>query len=78
MTRQLSMAVLVFIAVYSSLVSVRARDHSEVRKDLDAQYKKLAEAHDQGNLKAIVELKTSDFHTIFPDGSVGDSKMMEQ
>jgi hypothetical protein len=38
----------------------------------------LAEAHDKRDLKAIVGLKTADFHAIFPDGRVGDSKLMEQ
>jgi hypothetical protein len=57
---------------------VRAQDDSEIRKELEAQYKKLAEAHDRKDLKAIVGLKTADFHTIFPDGRVGDSKMMAE
>jgi hypothetical protein len=35
-------------------------------------------AHDRRDLKAIVALKTADFHAIFPDGRVGDSKVMEQ
>jgi hypothetical protein len=49
-----------------------------VRKELDGQYKKLAEAHDKGDLKTIVGLKTADFHAVFPDGRVGDSRVMEQ
>ena len=49
-----------------------------MRKELEAQYKKLAEAHDRQDLKAIVGLKTADFHSIFPDGRVCDSKVMEQ
>jgi hypothetical protein len=36
------------------------------------------EAHDRRDLKAIVGLKTADFHAIFPDGRVGDAKVMEQ
>ena len=55
-----------------------AQDDAEVRRELDAQYKKLAEAHEREDLTAIVGLKTPDFHSIFPDGRVGDSKMMEQ
>ena len=35
-------------------------------------------AHDRRDLKAIVALKTADFHAIFPDARVGDSKVMEQ
>jgi hypothetical protein len=59
-------------------VSVRAQDDTDVRKELEAQYKRLAEAHDKQDLKTIVGLKTADFHAIFPDGRVGDSKLMEQ
>jgi hypothetical protein len=62
----------------SNVAAVHAQDDPEVRKELDAQYQKLAEAHDKGELKTIVGLKTADFHAIFPDGRVGDSKMMEQ
>jgi ketosteroid isomerase-like protein len=66
--------------IFSSLnlVAVRAQDDSDVRKELEAQYKRLAEAHERQDLKAIVALKTADFHAIFPDGRVGDSKQMEQ
>jgi len=39
---------------------------------------KLSEAHDKRDLKAIGALKTPDFHAIFPDGKVGDSKVMEE
>ena len=55
-----------------------AQDDAAVRKELEAQYLRLAEAHDKRDLKAIVGLKTADFHAIFPDGRVGDSKLMEQ
>ncbi len=61
-----------------TLVAVRAQDDADVRKELEAQYKRLAEAHDKQDLKAIVGLKTADFHAIFPDGKVGDSQLMEQ
>jgi hypothetical protein len=55
-----------------------AQDDAQVRKELDAQYKKLAEAHEREDLETIVGLKTADFHAIFPDGKVGDHKVMEQ
>jgi ketosteroid isomerase-like protein len=58
--------------------AVLAQDDSAVRKELEAQYQKLAEAHERRDLKAIVALKTADFHSIFPDGKVGDSQLMEQ
>ena len=38
----------------------------------------MSEAHEREDLKAIVELKTADFHTIFPDGRPSDSKLMEE
>lgn len=57
---------------------IRAQDDPEVRKELETQYRNLAEAHDRKDLKAIVGLKTEDFHSIFTDGRVGDSKLMEQ
>ena len=71
-------AVLVLASGSSSYAAAQAQDDPEVRKELEAQYKRLAEAHDRQDLKAIVGLKTGDFHAIFPDGSVGDSKVMEE
>jgi dipeptidyl aminopeptidase/acylaminoacyl peptidase len=53
-------------------------DNADVRRELETQYKRLAEAHDRKDLKAIIALKTSDFHAVFTDGRVGDSKLMEQ
>jgi hypothetical protein len=55
-----------------------AQDDAEVRKELELQYRKLAEAHDRRDLTAIASLKTSDFHSIFPDGRIGDVRTMEQ
>ena len=60
------------------VAEVRAQDDAVVRKELEAQYQRLAEAHAQRDLKAIVALKTADFHTSGPDGRVSDSKMMEE
>src|ERR1044071_7241513 len=61
-----------------AIAAAHAQDNTDVRKELEAQYKKLAEAHNKQDLKAIVGLKTADFHAVFPDGRVGDSKQMEQ
>lgn len=61
-----------------ALSGAPAEDDAAVRAELDAQYRKLAEAHDRKDLKAIVALKTADFHAIFPDGRVGDAKVMEE
>ena len=49
-----------------------------VRAELDARYTELARAHDRKDLAAIVAMKTTDFHSIFPDGNVGDARVMEQ
>ena len=70
--------VLVAVTLMFLSITVRAQDDADVRRELDAQYKKLAEAHDRKELKAITPLKTSDFHAIFTDGRVGDSKLMEE
>lgn len=74
-----------WLGVFSALllgclapVAASAQDDTGVRRELEGQYKRLAEAHDRRDLKAIVGLKTADFHAIFPDGRVGDSRQMEQ
>lgn len=73
------MSLLLFVIALMFLnVSVHAQDDTDVKKELEAQYKKLAEAHDRKDLKAILALKTSDFHSFFPDGRIGDSKLMEE
>jgi hypothetical protein len=72
------MLVAFFIAPICLNVPVHAQDDADVRRELEVQYKKLAEAHDRRDLKAISALKTSDSHALFPDGRVGDSKLMEQ
>lgn len=77
MQKQTSVA-LFLIALTCMTVVVHAQDDADVRSELVAQYKKLAEAHDRKDLKAIVALKTSDFHAVFPDGRVGDSLLMAQ
>ncbi|MFL5556981.1 MAG: hypothetical protein ACJ78D_14410 [Gemmatimonadaceae bacterium] len=57
----------------------RAQDaQSRVRAELDARYTELARAHDRKDLAAIVAMKTVDFHSIFPDGNVGDARVMEE
>lgn len=55
-----------------------AQDDASIHAALDAQYKKLAEAHDRKDRAAIARLKTADFHAIFPDGKVGDVKAMAE
>jgi len=64
-------------ALVLPLGTALAQDDAEIRRELDAQYRKLAGAHDRQDLKAISSLKTDDFHTIGPDGRVADVKTME-
>jgi ketosteroid isomerase-like protein len=78
MTKQFLIALSVLIFACLNVATVRAQDDAEVRKALDAQYRQLAAAHNRNDLKAIVALKTADFHAIFPDGRVADSKVMEE
>lgn len=78
MNRLLLGVLSMLIAGGVNTVLVRAQDDLEVRKELEAQYRKLADAHDRRDLKAIVALKTADFLAVFPDGRVGDSIVMEQ
>ncbi len=77
MKKRMSVAFFI-VALICLSVGVHAQDDADVRRELEAQYKKLAEAHDRKDLKAIVALKTPDFHAVFTDGRIGDSKLMEQ
>jgi hypothetical protein len=76
MNRLTSAVVLIAIALIARTAS--AQDDAEVRLELEARYRELEEAHDRRDLKAILALKTADFHAIFPDGKVGDWKVMEE
>ena len=59
-------------------VAAEEPQNLEVRNQLDAQYRKLAQAHDRRDVKAIAALKTADFHAIFPDGRIGDVEVMKE
>jgi hypothetical protein len=78
MTRYQTAPLVALMAMFLSPGTATAQDDAVVRKELEAQYQRLAMAHDRRDLKAIVALKTADFHAIFPDARVGDSKVMEQ
>lgn len=78
MERQQIVALIPLVVMLLNATTAAAQDDAEVRKELEAQYQRLAEAHDKRDLKAIVALKTVDFHAIFPDGRVGDCKTMEE
>jgi uncharacterized protein DUF4440 len=75
---QQSAALAAVVVMLLNAMTASAQDDAGVQKELEAQYQRLAEAHTKKDLKAIVGLKTADFHAIFPDGRVGDSKLMEQ
>lgn len=77
--KRLVMIALIALAATSSFVRpCSCQDDAEIRRELEAQYRKLAQAHDRRDLRAIVALKTADLHAISPDGRVGDAKMLEQ
>ena len=78
MRRPQTMTLSTFVVLLMNATTVFAQDDAGVRRELDTQYQRLADAHEKRDLKAIVGLKTADFHAVFPDGRVGDSKMMEQ
>src|SRR5215204_2213124 len=78
MTERLMILIVALILTIAGATTALAQDDAEVRKELVVQYQKLTKAHDRKDLKTIASLKTPDFHTIFPDGRVGDVKMMEQ
>lgn len=69
--------ILALMVLFSAAYRVKGQD-VDVKKELEAQYQKLIDAHERKDLKSILALKTSDFHAIFPDGRVGDSKVMEE
>jgi len=70
-------AALLFTLAAATLARAQNTE-ATVRAELDARYTELARAHDRKDLAAIVAMKTSDFHAIFPDGKVGDAKAMEE
>jgi hypothetical protein len=69
-----TLLLLTFVLAFASLTF--AQDDAAIKKAIDAQYTKLSEAHERKDLKAILALKTADFHTILPDGRVTDAKFM--
>src|SRR6185503_19033455 len=77
MKKQISILLSVCTLMFLNVL-VHAQDDPDVRKEIEVQYKKLADANDARDLKAVMALRTSDFHTFFTDGRVGDSKLMEQ
>jgi hypothetical protein len=68
----------VLLGFFMGVRTAPAQQDAAVRQELEAQYLKLAEAHEGENLQAILALKTPDFHAIFPDGKVGDTKTMRE
>lgn len=71
-------AAVLLVALVVPGAPLRAQEDAEVRSALEAQYRTLADAHERKDLAAILALKTPDFHAVFPDGRVGDSRLMAQ
>ncbi|HET9251449.1 MAG TPA: nuclear transport factor 2 family protein [Candidatus Eisenbacteria bacterium] len=76
--KKLPLITLLLLLSAGSSLAVDAGTTDEIKNQLDAQYQKLSEAHDRQDLPAILSLKTPDFHAIFPDGRVGDAKVMAE
>lgn len=64
------------LATFATSVAAEIED-AEIKRLLDIQYAKLSEAHNRKDEKAIAALKTADFHSIFPDGKIGDVETMK-
>ena len=73
-----SLIVWFVVAVAWPAIASSQPNDAAVRKELEIQYQKLAEAHDRKDLKAIAALKTADFHSIGPDGKVQDVLTMQE
>lgn len=69
---------LFIIAILCLNVVTYAQGNTDIRKSLETQYQKLAQAYTQKDLKTVASLKTPDFHAVLPDGRVGDAKTMRQ
>jgi hypothetical protein len=72
--RYLLMSCLIFVAI----VTLGQSDDSTVRKEIDQAYERLNLANQQGDLDAVLAMKTSDFHSIFPGGTIVDYETMKQ
>ena len=65
------------IKVKSKRSSIRTVDKSKpVRRALEAQYAKIAEANKNRDLNSLLALRTPDFSAVFPDGRIGNSQEM--
>lgn len=78
MKQRMTISFLILMVLLMNGTKAMAQEDAAVQKELEAQYQRLAEAHDKKDLKAIAALKTADFHAISPDGRVSDVKQMEQ
>jgi ketosteroid isomerase-like protein len=65
------------IKVKSKRGSLRATDKSKpVRRALEAQYAKIAQANESKDLDALLALRAPDFSAKFPDGKIANSEQM--
>jgi hypothetical protein len=69
---------LALVLLLVALPAAAEIEDAVIKDQLDAQYRKLGEAHNRRDAKAIAALKTADFHSILPDGKVSDVEAMRE
>jgi ketosteroid isomerase-like protein len=57
--------------------AAKADDLGAVRRELEVRYRQNADAYLRHDFGAIMALRTTDFHSILPDGSTRDRAAME-
>jgi hypothetical protein len=67
--------VLAVVALVAGVGRVAA-DEATVRREIEAQYARLAKANEAFDLKAVLAFRTPDFHSVGPDGRVLDAETM--
>lgn len=72
----LSIAFLMATAISNAQNTIAAID--SVKIILNSRYKALSKAHDEQDLKKILNFKTSDFHACGPDGKILDHIEMKE
>jgi SnoaL-like domain len=70
-------AALFTLAFLLSALAVNA-DVATVRREIEAQYAKLAEANEKKDIAAVMALKSDTFYTIGPKGELNDRLSMQE
>lgn len=69
---------ILFVALLVGCTSTSSQPNQDVvLKQIEQQYRHLAAAFDRGDPKAVLAMRTADFHTIGPDGRHLDYNEME-